>query len=118
MTLTDLLAKLKSNDQRDALAREVSRNIAQPVIRSMYPSRSRGQMQKEFEQVYTLGYNARDKQVELLVALCEKSIALLKDFAEYDDTLDGMVAWTMRKQAKEFLDKELIDLANQLRGGE
>jgi hypothetical protein len=46
------------NDVRDTLAIEMGNRHANPVIRSMYPSKPRGEMAKEFAQLFTLGWDA------------------------------------------------------------
>jgi len=54
MTLTELLEKLKSNDQRDALAREYGKTGHATFV--------------------TIGYDARTKDLELVIKCLEKCI--------------------------------------------
>lgn len=44
-------------EKRDELAKTMGNRHANPVIRSMYPSKSRGQMAGEFSQLYSLGFS-------------------------------------------------------------
>jgi hypothetical protein len=66
---------------RDELAKEQGDNHACPVIRSMYPSKSRGEMSREFAQLYSLGFDA-----------CYE--IMLK---EVEETLVGTLDWIVPK---------------------
>lgn len=48
----------KAIKKRDELANEQGDRHANPIIRSMYPSRSRGQMAREFGQLFSIGWDA------------------------------------------------------------
>ncbi len=61
--------------KRDELAKEQGRRHANPVIRSMYPSKSRGEMAREFAQLFALGFDAA-------IALKEKEIERLRSALE------------------------------------
>lgn len=73
--LSDYLTKVQSNEERDRLAKVMGDNHAQPIIRSMYPARSRGEMSREFQQLYSLGYDSRTADIN---RLCE-IVKLLAD---------------------------------------
>ena len=47
-----------TNDERDKAAEAAGNSHANPVIRSMYPSKSRGQMAAEFATLFSLGWDA------------------------------------------------------------
>ena len=49
-------------------AEEMGRRHANPEIRSMYPSTSRGDMAKQFAQLFALGWDARAAEVSSLKA--------------------------------------------------
>lgn len=53
----------KTVEQR---AKEYGRKIANPVIRSMYPSKSRGEMADEFAYAFATGYNSRNEEINKL----------------------------------------------------
>lgn len=53
-------------EMRDEYAKEMGVNHANPVIRSMYSSTSRGEMAKQFERLCQLGWDA------CFQAVCEK----------------------------------------------
>ena len=50
----------------DVLAEKHGKLKATPVIRSMYPSKSRGEMSREFSESYKAGYQAAMKENEKL----------------------------------------------------
>lgn len=55
-----------SNARRDKEADKHGYKKAQPVIRSMYPSESRGVMALHFSESFKAGWNARDAEVKAL----------------------------------------------------
>lgn len=70
MTIPKLL-----QEKRDELAKTMGNRHANPVIRSMYPSKSRGQMAGEFSQLYSLGFS---DACDLLIPEIEKLREALK----------------------------------------
>lgn len=57
---------MEEHNLKDRLAEEIGNRLANPIIRSMYPSKSRGQMAREFAQAFALGYDSRDGEVKIL----------------------------------------------------
>jgi len=62
-------------DVRTERALEMGNRHASPIIRSMYPSKSRGDMAREFAQLYSLGFQDALRHSPTVLALVE---ALLK----------------------------------------
>jgi hypothetical protein len=55
------------SESRKAKATEVANEAAMPIIRSMYPSRSRGQMANEFRHFFLLGAEFEAKRLENII---------------------------------------------------
>lgn len=78
-----------------------------PVVRSMYPSKSRGEMAREFAQLYSLGHEAASAR---LLGLLEKAVEMAEFYANateislgkkyQEPTCDGV---PFTKLAKQFL---------------
>lgn len=49
---------MTEQERRDQEALEQGNRHAHPEIRSMYPSKSRGEMAREFAQLFTVGWNS------------------------------------------------------------
>ena len=72
---------------RDAMAHDMANHLAIPVIRSMYPLRSRGEMHEEFSKLYTTAFNkgyrlCEERYAELTTA-CDE---LFYELARYNDS--------------------------------
>lgn len=67
-----LTTREEQTKRMEELADEQGRRHALPEIRSMYPSKSRGEMSREFSQLFVLGYSAA-------MADAEKEITELKN---------------------------------------
>lgn len=61
------------DEERNLKAKQQGNNHACPVIRSMYPSKSRGEMAGEFSQLYSVGYADATSR---LLPLLEKAIEM------------------------------------------
>jgi hypothetical protein len=64
---------------RDELAEQQGDNHANPIIRSMYPLKSRSEMSREFAQLYSIGFNAcheimLKKVEEMLISKIKRSL--------------------------------------------
>jgi|JI10StandDraft_1071094.scaffolds.fasta_scaffold734292_2 hypothetical protein len=75
--LQDDLTKLK-----EAEAHDIGNNLAIPIIRSMYPSRSRGEMKAEFVKCYNAGHEAA---TAFWLPLIEKAVEMAEVYALEND---------------------------------
>lgn len=70
--------------KRDEMAKEWGDRHAIPIIRSLYPSKSRGEMAREFSQLFTLGWDACAKDAEAREA---QLVNLVREFKSAVDSL-------------------------------
>lgn len=67
---------------RDKMAIQQGDNHANPIIRSMYPSKSRGEMAREFAQLFAVGWNACWKYRDAEVAKLKSDFTILRAIAK------------------------------------
>jgi hypothetical protein len=68
---------------RDEQIEAIAQEATTPEIRSMYPSRSRGQMKNEFIHFMKVGYELAESEVTKLRAQLAVAIEGLKDIEEF-----------------------------------
>jgi hypothetical protein len=99
---------------RDDQAKQQGRNHAVPVLRSMYPSTSRGEMAKQFEQLFSLGFDAghatameENKQLEeVFRQQCEELREVVSTFDDVQH-LGRRLSWSLVTEYKKLkLDSE------------
>lgn len=107
---------------RNAEAEEIANQYAIPLIRSMYPSLSRGEMARLFKEVFQAGWDARDKidNEALKVAVEELSlISIQKTKAEYEYDEDDLWDFVCASEAYEIAilkARKALDKICELRG--
>lgn len=69
---------------RDEAARQQGDNHACPIVRSMYPSKSRGEMAREFAQLFSLGHDFAFDRAQVLVEALDTIIAQNSDMSDGD----------------------------------
>lgn len=69
---------------RDKMAREQGDRHATPIIRSMYPLTSRGEMASQFAQLYSLGFDAAVSELMKVIKVQREALQIIGDELAYE----------------------------------